>query len=146
MIKRLVTENEVTEILCHCHLAPSGGHFGESRVAAKALKLRFFWPTLFKGAYVYVKSCDQCQRSGNITNRNKIPRTNIVELITYLNGLKLRHIRKMMPRVPFCEQIVEMVAQKHRVWHKISTTYHPQTNGQVELAKKEIKCILENVV
>ena len=30
--------------------------------------------------------------------------------------------------------------------HKISTSYHPQTNGQAEISNKEIKGILEKVV
>ena len=36
--------------------------------------------------------------------------------------------------------------KKYGVTHKVSTTYHPQTNGQTELANKEIKHILEKTV
>ena len=32
------------------------------------------------------------------------------------------------------------------VSHKVSTAYHPQTNGQAELANKELKHILEKTV
>ncbi|KAG8501229.1 hypothetical protein CXB51_003335 [Gossypium anomalum] len=67
-------------ILYHCHLAPSGGHFGCTRTAAKVLQAGFFWPTLFKDAYAYVRSCDRCQRVGNVTNINEMPQTNIIEV------------------------------------------------------------------
>ena len=36
--------------------------------------------------------------------------------------------------------------KKYGVTHKVSTTYHPQTNGQTELANREIKHILEKTV
>jgi len=35
---------------------------------------------------------------------------------------------------------------KYGVRHKIATTYHPQSNGQVEVSNREIKKILEKVV
>ena len=36
--------------------------------------------------------------------------------------------------------------KKYGVTHKVSTAYHPQTNGQAELANREIKNILEKRV
>ena len=75
-----MAEDEVHKILYHCHSAPSGGHFRGTRIAAKVLQAGFFWPTLFKDAYACVKSCDRCQRVENVTNRNEMPRTNIIEV------------------------------------------------------------------
>ena len=36
--------------------------------------------------------------------------------------------------------------KKYGITHKVATPYHPQTSGQVELANKEIKQILEKTV
>jgi len=36
--------------------------------------------------------------------------------------------------------------KKYRITHKVATPYHPQTSGQVELANREIKQILEKIV
>ena len=36
--------------------------------------------------------------------------------------------------------------KKYGVVHKISTPYHPQTNGQAEISNREIRRILEKIV
>ena len=36
--------------------------------------------------------------------------------------------------------------QKYSINHKLSTPYHPQTNGQVEVTNQQIKLILEKIV
>lgn len=66
IIRKYVAESEIAEILYHCHSFQSGGHFGGSRTVAKILQVGFFWATLFKDTYAYVRNCDKCQRTGNI--------------------------------------------------------------------------------
>ena len=46
----------------------------------------------------------------------------------------------------FCNRPFENLLKKYEVTYKISTAYHPQTNGQVELANREIKHILVKTV
>ena len=46
----------------------------------------------------------------------------------------------------FCNKPFEALMGKYGVTHKVSTAYHPQTNGQAELANREIKSILEKTV
>ena len=36
--------------------------------------------------------------------------------------------------------------KKYRITHKVATPYHPQSNGQVKLANREITQILEKTV
>ena len=43
----------------------------------------------------------------------------------------------------FCNRSFENLLKKYGVTHKVSMKYHPQTNGQAELANREIKHILE---
>ena len=46
----------------------------------------------------------------------------------------------------FCNRAFEALMRKYSVSHKLSTTYHPQTNGQVEVTNRQIKLILEKTV
>ncbi|KAJ9550254.1 hypothetical protein OSB04_014299 [Centaurea solstitialis] len=80
VIRRCIPKEETTEILHHCHSGPCGGHFGGNRTAAKVLQSGFFWPTLYHDAQIFVKKCDECQRSGNISQRNEMPLNGILEI------------------------------------------------------------------
>ncbi|KAA3477749.1 Transposon Ty3-I Gag-Pol polyprotein [Gossypium australe] len=80
IIRKCVARSEIDEILYHCHSSPSGGHFGGSHTTVKILQARFFWPIVFKDAHVYLKNCDRCQTTGNISRRNEMSLTNILKV------------------------------------------------------------------
>ncbi|KAL0284827.1 UNVERIFIED_CONTAM: Transposon Ty3-I Gag-Pol polyprotein [Sesamum angustifolium] len=46
----------------------------------------------------------------------------------------------------FCNKVVDALLKKYNVTHRVSTAYHPQTNGQAEISNREIKSILEKTV
>ncbi|XP_042432730.1 uncharacterized protein LOC122019318 [Zingiber officinale] len=46
----------------------------------------------------------------------------------------------------FCNRHMKALLHKYGVTHKVSTSYHPQTNGQVEVSNREVKSILEKTV
>ncbi|XP_042396548.1 uncharacterized protein LOC121986661 [Zingiber officinale] len=46
----------------------------------------------------------------------------------------------------FCNRHMKALLHKYGVTHKVSTSYHPQTNGQAEVSNKEVKSILEKTV
>ncbi|KAL4282742.1 hypothetical protein GQ457_16G019910 [Hibiscus cannabinus] len=46
----------------------------------------------------------------------------------------------------FDNKYIVMALRKLGVTHKLTTTYHPQTNGQAEVSNRELKNILEKVV
>ena len=46
----------------------------------------------------------------------------------------------------FCNRAFEALMRKYSITHKLSTAYHPQTNGQVEVTNRQIKLILEKTV
>ncbi|XP_016199703.1 uncharacterized protein LOC107640715 [Arachis ipaensis] len=46
----------------------------------------------------------------------------------------------------FCNKQMNTLLHKYGVTHKVATPYHPPTNGQAELANRELKKILEKTV
>ena len=172
-------------------IVPMGGHHGGQRTAAKVLQSGFYWPTLFKDCAEYVKSCDKCQRVGNISGRSEMPQTPMLYCeifdvwgidfmgpfpvsrgFTYIL-LAVDYVSKWVEAKPtrtddskvvadfvksnifcrfgipkaltsdrgthFCNRLIAALLRKYYVTHKISTAYHPQTNGQAEISNREVK-------
>ncbi|XP_042027303.1 uncharacterized protein LOC121774502 [Salvia splendens] len=46
----------------------------------------------------------------------------------------------------FVNRTIEALMRKYGVHHRLSTPYHPQSNGQAEVSNREIKAILEKTV
>ena len=88
IIKRCVLEKEQGEILDKCHASPYRGHFVGQRTTHKILQLGFYWLTLFKYCFEWVKHCDKCHRMGNISRRNEMPLQGILVVqIFYVWGI-----------------------------------------------------------
>ncbi|CAM8947908.1 unnamed protein product [Rhodiola kirilowii] len=80
LYKTCVAEEEMRDILYHCHSSQYGGHGSGAKTASKVLQSGFYWPTLFGDAYEYVKACDQCQRTGSISKRHEMPQQSILSV------------------------------------------------------------------
>ena len=71
-----------------CHASPYGGHFAGDKTTQKILQSGFYWSTLFKDCFEWVKHCDACQRMGNISRRNEMPLQGILVVqIFYVWGI-----------------------------------------------------------
>ncbi|CAM8895153.1 unnamed protein product [Rhodiola kirilowii] len=75
-----VADEDIEGVLHHCHSLPCGGHGGSSKTAAKVLQSGLYWPSIFKDSYNFVKACDKCQRSGNISKRDEMPQQVMIEV------------------------------------------------------------------
>ncbi|XP_076937302.1 uncharacterized protein LOC143604825 [Bidens hawaiensis] len=50
----------------------TGGYHGAHATAQKVFDSGFYWPTVVKDAEEFVKLCDVCQRTGNISSKNEM--------------------------------------------------------------------------
>ena len=73
-------KEEMESILHHCHSHEFEGHFRATKTSSKVLQSGFYWPSLFKDSFNFVVNCDRCQRIGNISRKNEMPLTNILEI------------------------------------------------------------------
>ncbi|GJR11444.1 reverse transcriptase domain-containing protein [Tanacetum coccineum] len=76
-----------------------------------------------------------------------LPTNNARVVVRFLKGLFARfEVLKALISdrgTHFCNSQLEKALLKYGVTHKISTPYHPQTNGQTEVTNRAIKLILE---
>nr|GEW76232.1 reverse transcriptase domain-containing protein [Tanacetum cinerariifolium] len=64
---------EAYDILKACHEGPTGGHHGAKFTSKKVFDAGFVWPTIYKDAHDFVKSCYSSQRQGKISQRDEMP-------------------------------------------------------------------------
>ncbi|GJS53838.1 reverse transcriptase domain-containing protein [Tanacetum coccineum] len=174
VIRRCVHGLEAVDILTACHNGPTGGHHDANYTAKKVFDSGFNWPTIYHDAHDMVKSCDSCQRQGKISQKDEMPQnaiqvceifdvwaltswdpkalsTNDARVV--VKFLKSLFARFGTPRAiisdrgtHFCNDQFAKVTLKYGVGHRLSTAYHPQTSGQVEVSNHGLKRILERTV
>ncbi|CAM8942179.1 unnamed protein product [Rhodiola kirilowii] len=193
-----VPKEDFKGIIACCHSSSYGGHGSASKTTSKILQSGFYWPSIFKDTYEFVKACNECQRMGNIARREEMPQKGILEVeifdvwgVDFIGPLPssqgnsfilvavdyvskwveaiaspscdakvvIKMFKKVIfPRfgVPravisdngshFKEKRFESMLKKFGIFHRCSTPYHPQANGQVEVSNREIKNILSKTV
>nr|GEZ74886.1 reverse transcriptase domain-containing protein [Tanacetum cinerariifolium] len=137
--------------------------------AKKVFDSGFYWPTIYKDAFELVKHCDSCQRQGPFSSSkgNKY----ILVAVDYLSKwveakalptndarVVVKFLKSLFSRfgtpkeiisdrgTHFCNDQFARIMSKYGVTHRLSTAYHPQTSGQVEVTNCGLKRILERTV
>nr|GFA94090.1 reverse transcriptase domain-containing protein [Tanacetum cinerariifolium] len=164
VIRQCIHGKEALDILKACHNGPTGGHHSANLTAKKIFDAGFFWPTIYKDAHEFVKNCDSCQRQGKISQRDEMPQNSIQTYEIFdvwgidFMGLFLssRGNKYILVAVDYLSKWVEakslptndarVVMLKYGVTHRLSTAYHPQTSGQVEVSNRDLKRILERTI
>ncbi|GJS81392.1 reverse transcriptase domain-containing protein [Tanacetum coccineum] len=151
---------------CHDGSPPVGHHKnGANYTARKVFDSGFFWPTIYKDAHELVKNCNSCQRQAKISQRDEMPQNSIqvceifdVWGIDFMGPFPSSKGNKyILVAVDYLSKWVEakalptndarvVVMLKYGVTHRLSTTYHPQTSGQVEVSNRGLKRILERSI
>jgi hypothetical protein len=198
VMRRCVPREERLEILRKCHSAKYGGHFSHFRTHAKVWSSGFYWPDMHEDTKRYVASCPECQRTGNIPQRNPMTLKYNLQIdlfdvwgIDFMGPFKNSHgyehilvmvdyvskwVEAMPCRKASTEESIAMIKSmifpcfgtlrmlisdggthftgknfkrclsKLGFEHRVSTAYHPQTNGQAETSNRQLKSILNKTI
>nr|GEX40249.1 hypothetical protein [Tanacetum cinerariifolium] len=146
MIRRCVSGLETRTILDLCQHEPTGGHYGPNVTAKKGID--FMGPFLKSHKFEYILvAVDYVSKWAEA---QALPTNDARVVITFLKKLFCRF---RMPKdlisdrgTHFCNKIMEKTMKRYGVSHHFSTSYHPQTSGQVENTNKALKRILEKTV
>ena len=84
VLRRCVSKEDGLDILRHVHEGLTGGHHGANVTAQKVFDSGFYWPTVVKDAIEFDRTCDRCQRTGNISSKDEMPQ-NPIQVLEVFN-------------------------------------------------------------
>nr|GFA49391.1 hypothetical protein [Tanacetum cinerariifolium] len=130
IIRRCVAGQEAINILKACHSGPTGGHYGANYTAKKVF--------------------DSVDYLSKWVEAKLLPTTDARVVVKFLKSLFSQFgIPKAIISdrgTHFCNDQFTRVMSKYGVTHRLSTAYHPQTSGQVEVTNCGLKRILKRTV
>ncbi|GJY20250.1 reverse transcriptase domain-containing protein [Tanacetum coccineum] len=170
IIRRCVFGQEALEILKACHEGPTGGHHSANITARKQGKIsqrdempqnaiqvcEIFdvWGIDFMGPFPSSRGNKYILVAVDYLSKwveaKALPTNDARVVVKFLKSLFSRF---GAPRAiisdrgtHFCNDKFAKVMSKYGVTHRLSTSYHPQTSGQVEVMNRGLKRILERTV
>nr|GEV95481.1 DNA-directed DNA polymerase [Tanacetum cinerariifolium]GEW05334.1 DNA-directed DNA polymerase [Tanacetum cinerariifolium] len=168
VIRRCVHGQEAVDILAGFHNRPTGGHHGANLIAKKqnsqrdempqnaiqVCKIFDVWGIDFMGPFPYSKGNKYILVTVDYLSKwveVKALLTNDARVVVkFLKSLFARfrtpHAIIIDRGTHFCNEQFAKVMLKYRVTHRLSTTYHPQMSGQVEVSNRGLKRILERTI
>ena len=73
VLLRCLDKDETGVILKELYSGPAGGHFGGETTAHKILRAGYYWPTLFRDSYAFVRKCQECQLAAGRVKKLAFP-------------------------------------------------------------------------
>ncbi|GKB59415.1 reverse transcriptase domain-containing protein [Tanacetum coccineum] len=142
IIRRCVFGKELQEILEHCHMRPTRGHYRADITARKGIDFMGPFPSSRNKKYMLV-----AVDVSKWVEAEALPTNDAWVLVKFIRILFSRFgVPKALISdrgTHFCNSLLEKTLKKYGVTHRISTPYHPQISGQTKNTNRAIKCILE---
>nr|GFA45173.1 reverse transcriptase domain-containing protein [Tanacetum cinerariifolium] len=153
-VVRCVAGQESIDILKACHSGPTGGHHGPNYTTRKVCEIFDVWGIDFMGPFPSSRGNKYILVVVDYLSKwveaKALPTNNARVVCKFLKNLFARFDAPKAiisdRGTHFCNDQFTKVMQKYGVTHRLSTPYHPQTSGQVEVSNRGLKRILERAV
>nr|GEX64485.1 reverse transcriptase domain-containing protein [Tanacetum cinerariifolium] len=146
IIRRCVAGQEAIDILKAYHSGPTGGHYGANYTARKGIDFMGPFPSSKGNKYILV-AVDYLSKW---VEAKALPTNDARVVVKFLKSLFSRFgtpkAIKSDRGTHFCNDQFSRVMSKYGVTHRLSTAYHPQTSGQIEVTNCGLKRILKRTV
>ncbi|GJS84705.1 reverse transcriptase domain-containing protein [Tanacetum coccineum] len=154
IIRRCVDGQEAMDILQACHHGPTGGHHGPNYTAKKVCEIFDLRGIDFMGPFPSSRGNRYILVAVDYVSKwveaKPLPTNDARVVVKFLKQLFSRFETPQAiisdRWAHFCNDQFSKVLQKYGVTHRLSTSYHPQTSGQVEVSNRGLKRILEKTV
>lgn len=105
------------------------------------------FPILFGNIYILL-AVDYVSKWVEAKDTRSDDAKTVIDILKSIVILRFSVLRSFISDrgVHFCNDIMEAFLKKYNVTHRVLTTYHPQTNGQVEVSNREVNFVLEKIV
>ncbi|GKC70505.1 reverse transcriptase domain-containing protein [Tanacetum coccineum] len=158
VIRRCVSGQEAVDILTACHSRPTGGKISQRdempQNSIQVCEIFDVWGIDFMGPFSSSRGNKYILVAVDYLSKwveaKALPTNDARVVVKFLKSLFARF---GTPRAiisdrgtHFCNDKFAKVMSKYRVTHRLSTAYHPQTSGQVEVSNRGLKRILERTV
>nr|GEW24535.1 reverse transcriptase domain-containing protein [Tanacetum cinerariifolium] len=135
---------KAVNILTACHSGPIGGHYGANYTAKKGIDFMGPFPNSKGNKYILV-AVDYLSKW---VKAKALPTNDARVVVKFLKSLFSQF---GTPKAiisdrgtHFCNDQFAKVMSKYGVTHRLSTAYHPQTSGQVEVTNRGLKLVYGN--
>ncbi|RDX93559.1 gag-pol, partial [Mucuna pruriens] len=154
VIRRCIPDAKIKLVFQFCHAASRGGHYGSTRTARKqpilfyeifdVWGIDFMEPFPVSNGYSYILlAIDYGDAIATKTNDAKV----VVDFLKSHIYCRFGVLKALISDQDshFCNRAMSSSLHKYGVVHRVSITYHPQTNGQVQVFNMGIKKKLQKM-
>ncbi|XP_070010493.1 uncharacterized protein [Nicotiana sylvestris] len=134
---RCVDAEEAGRIMYEVHTGVCGPHMNGYVLAKKILRAGYYWMTMEKDCFSFVRKCHQCQGHGDLIHAPPTelhPMSAPWPFVAWDNAANLN------------SHLMREICEQFKITHQNSTLYRPKANSAVEAANKNIKKILRKMI
>ncbi|KAM9456054.1 retrovirus-related Pol polyprotein from transposon 17.6 [Clarias gariepinus] len=128
-------------VLQLAHEHPLSGHLGVNKTY-KRISRYFFWPGLKSSVSNFCRSCHVCQLAEAVPLRTLKAHAIVKEVVRFCSTFGLPRVVQTDQGTNFTSKVFAQILKELGVAHKMSSAYHPESQGALERFHQTLKSML----